>query len=140
MQDHTPDVPPGGGSESHANQLKAFLSRDKGVGYFNVAEVFLEGDQDPMKFLARTEISESEIGLLGRRVGDMNSITTGWTNKKMVWNVKYVARQSLNRRSRKEVVAIETGRREERMARGGYVDRMRDMKTPSPDEKGKVPG
>ncbi len=116
-----------GGGEYHANQVKAFLSRDGDAGYFNVPRTFLEGDDNPLNYLARTEITESEIGHLARRVGDMNSLTKGHTDLPMIWAVKYTAKMSLDRKSRKEVVAIETGRRDMMMARGGFVDKLKGL-------------
>jgi hypothetical protein len=101
-----------GGSEYHANQTKAFLSREVGGGFFNVPKELLKGDNNPIHYLAATEISEREIALLSRRLGDLNSTHKGYSDTAMIWNVKYVSRKSVNRKSIKEVVQIESGRRD----------------------------
>ncbi len=127
--------------EYHANQVKAFLSRDGDAGYFNVPKTFLEGDDNPLNYLARTEITEAEIGHLARRVGDMNSLTKGHTDLPMIWAVKYTAKMSLNRKSRREVVAIETGRRDMMMNRGGgFVDKFKGLAPEGGDKLNKNAG
>lgn len=136
--ERAPDV--NGGGEYHANQVKAFLSRDSGGGYFNVPKTFLEGDDNPLNYLARTEITQSEIGHLARRIGDMNSLTKGYTDMPMIWAVKYTAKMSLNRKSRKEVVAIETGRRDMMMARGGFIDKFKGLAPDGSDKLNKNAG
>jgi hypothetical protein len=73
---------------------------------FNVPKELMHGSDRPEEYLARTEVSEDEIGNYVRVQGLMMAFTFGLVDLDHVFKSKFNLRMSLSRKSREETVEV----------------------------------
>ncbi len=109
------ELPPGNGHEEGdlpparrgmmLGQEPLFTQDGKPTG-FNVPKELMHGSDLPEEYMARTEVSEDEIGIDMRVQGLMMAFTFGIVDLDQVFKRKYNLRMSLRRQSREETVEV----------------------------------
>ena len=108
----------GANNSGHAGQLDLLLARNVNGGNWNPPKEMASGSDDPIEYLARTEISEEEIARTTRIFIFESRRTFGYSDMPGAIRWKYNARMSLGRKRVNEIVKMVSGN-------GGMLDALR---------------